>query len=235
MTTMSSRSSPPGPLDLSSRTENSPAQMGSPVPGLKLPAAKAPPEKKTVAGRVLGMLTPRAGLTPRTPREPEEREMTVCMVCEGKAADRLDEEGKLVEEEVEAAADPLGVQMEGATVAKLAPASLAARWSAAFEYGLREGDIILTVNGARFESGKPLAEYLVAGQRAYRVGVRRTVVPPRSDLSARISRGFASIHAGTPSSVPATQEAMERALMEWEYFRPKDAHPDKGDESDDDE
>jgi len=193
------------------------AGVGSPVPGLALPGKGA--EKKTVAGRVLGMLTPRGGSTPRTPREPEEREITVCMVRE---------------RDEDAAADPLGVYMQGATVASIAPTSLAARWGAAFEHGLRVGDIILSVSDVRFEGGRPLTEHLKPGQRAYRVRVRRTVVPPRSDLSARMLRGLASIHTGTPTSFPETQEAMERALMEWEYFRPKDAHPEK-DDSDDEE
>ena len=115
--------------------------------------------------------------------------------------------------------------MEGAPVVETG--GLGARWRDSFDYALKENDIILSVSGEPFESSKPLHSFLKERQRAYVVRVRRMVVPPRSALSARILGGIvAAMSSGGMDKDPVTQEDMERALLEFEYYRPRVAHPE---------
>ena len=208
---------PSPPMEISSRTDLS---LRSPPEATEVPALRLSGtghlEHKPNAGQVIGgQSSPRVSewFTPRsTPREPEPKEVNVCMVRE-----KFESEG-----------NPLGVTLEGALVANVE--GLAARWASYFDFALKTGDIILSVGGEPFESSRALESYLKPKQRAYAVSVRRMVVPPRSALSARVYRGLVALSGGGPMKAPETQEQMEMALLEWEYFRPHFAYPELEDD-----
>ena len=46
-------------------------------------------------------------------------------------------------------------------------------------------------------------------------------------LSARLFSGMSAIASGQPVKAPATEAAMDTLLVEWEYFRPQEAHPSR--------
>lgn len=166
--------------------------------------------KKQAAGSSFGFLSPRNFFSPRaTPREPKE-----LVVAIGRGIDA---------DATEAAA---AIELDGSTVSALSEDSFAARWSKAHpSLALSVGDVILSISGEAFDGSRPLGEYLSADdntkRRVYRALVRRMVLPPRFPLSARVARAA----AGGGARRPETEEALERALLEWEYYHPLHAYP----------
>lgn len=189
-----------------------------------------------LGGKVLGALTPRSARSSSsgtTPREPYEVVMTSCLVIDedsrwpeadknpGAAEQPQHEDSHREEDGRSENAEPsfrgssraTGVIMEGATVVELT-GMLNSSFAYHNSWGLQAGDVILSISGERFESTRPLADYILWGdgpddppkKRAYMLEVRRTITPPRYPKIARLKQMVFE------DSAPATEAEMEDAL-----------------------
>lgn len=196
------------------------SKIGDAVPALSLPSkpdAAKPAMGKVLrestsheGGGLLQMFSPRNLMTPRTPREPEEMEITASLVF---STEEIRDGGVIF--------------LEGAIVKEISSTSLAARFRTKYDFGLREDDRVLSISGQPFGTGATIDNFLKAGQRAYCVRVRRMAVRKNTSLTARLGYAMAAIANGVPITAPETEEALATLLLEWEYYRPKEAYPDR--------
>ena len=149
-----------------------------------------------LSSRVLGALTPRSSSrwgTPRTPREPEEKIIQACLVLEKTFAhDKA--QMHTVPEYHRKAKDPSGIRLDGATVTDLS-GLLVHNFGAHHDWAVQRGDVVLKVDGERFESSRPLCTYLPdePHKRCFTIEVRRLVYPPSWPLTARLSKAVLEV------------------------------------------